>query len=258
MSDYSTIIVENHDGVTTVTLNRPEAMNAFTLQMVYEFRDLWQQLRTDDDTRVIVLRAAGERAFSTGLDVKEGWLDPRDVWTNFDPGVHLGPKRNDVWKPTVLAIHGMFAGGAFYWLNESDIVICSPDAQFFDPHVTYGLVAACEPAGLLRRLPLGEVLRISLLGLDERVSAERMYQLGLVSEIVDRDALWARAHEHALSIARRPPAAIQGTVKAIWQTMDRGRIDGLEAAFLYTQIGNPIGRTQVDRATAKPASYHVR
>lgn len=63
----------------------------------------------------------------------------------------------------------MAAEGAFYWVNEADIVICSEDATFFDPHVSYGMTEALEPIGLARRIPLGETLRIALLGLDERL-----------------------------------------------------------------------------------------
>ena len=76
------------------------------------------------------------------------------------------------------ALHGMVAGGALYWVNEADIVICSDDATFFDPHVSYGITAALEPSGLARRVPLGEALRMALLGLDERMSASRAGRSG--------------------------------------------------------------------------------
>jgi len=68
--------------------------------------------------------------------------------------------------------------GAFYWINEADVVICSADATFFDPHTTYGMLSALEPAGLARRIPLGEAMRIALFGLDERMGAERAYASG--------------------------------------------------------------------------------
>ena len=65
----------------------------------------------------------------------------------------------------ICAVHGMAAGGAQYWINESDIVVCSPDAQFFDPHVTFGMTTALEPIGMRWRAPLGEVLRWALMGM---------------------------------------------------------------------------------------------
>jgi len=252
--DYETITYELSEHVATVTLNRPDKMNAFNQRMCDEFEHLWNAVRLDDDVHVVVLQANGDRAFCTGVDVREGLDFPANVWSRSDPGVQLGPKHNKVWKPLVTALHGMVAGGALYWVNESDIVICSDDATFFDPHVSYGMTAALEPIGLLQRVPLGEVLRMTLLGLDERMSAERAREIGLVSEVVTRDALRPRAAEIARIIAAKPPAAIQGSVKAIWESLDMTRSGALQVGLSYTQIGNPIGVAQVDRdSIARPA-----
>src|SRR3546814_13078329 len=115
------------------------------------------------------------------------------------------------WKPVIAAVHGMAAGGAFYWLNESDIIICSEDATFFDPHVTYGMTAAMEPIGMTYKQHLGDVLRMTLLGNDERISARTAERIGIVSEVTALEALWPRAHDPARKIAAKPTAAIQGT-----------------------------------------------
>jgi enoyl-CoA hydratase/carnithine racemase len=158
----------------------------------------------------------------------------------------------------VAAVPGIAAGGAFYWLNESDIIICSEDATFFDPHVTYGMTSALEPIGLARRIPLGEALRWALLGLDERMSPQRALQIGLVSEVVPREELWDRAHELASLMAAKPAAAIQGTVKAIWESLDMTRSQALQIGLSYTQLGNPIGTAEVDRATATRPKPRIR
>jgi enoyl-CoA hydratase/carnithine racemase len=246
------------DHVATITLNRPEAMNSFTQRMLDEFGMLWQRVKTDDDIRVVVLRAAGDRAFSTGMDVKQGIDRHPNVWSQTDPSEQLSPKTNQVWKPLVCAVHGMAAGGAFYWLNEADILICSDDATFFDPHVSYGLTAALEPIGLARRIPLGETLRIALLGLDERLSARRALEIGLVSEVLPRADLWDRAGEIARIIAAKPPAAIQGTVRAVWESLDATRTQALRTGLSYTQLGNPIGKAEVDRAQVSRRAWTVR
>jgi enoyl-CoA hydratase/carnithine racemase len=251
--DYETVLVALEEHVATVTLNRPEAMNAFNQTMVNEFRDLWQRVRADDDIHVVVLRAAGDRAFCTGIDVKEGFRYTDNPWSAQDPGEGLSPKQNKVWKPVIAAVHGMVAGGAFYWLNDCDIIISADDATFFDPHVSYGLTSALEPIGLARRIPLGEALRWALLGLDERMSARRALEIGLVSELLPRDRLWGRAAELAQIIAAKPSAAIQGTVRAIWEThgLDRETAQGI--GWHYTAVGNPIGKAQVSRdAFVKP------
>jgi enoyl-CoA hydratase/carnithine racemase len=187
-----------------------------------------------------------------GIDMSE------NVWSQCDPGEALGPKQNRVWKPIVCAVHGMVAGGAFYWINESDIVISADDATFFDPHVSYGMTSALEPIGLARRIPLGEVLRWALLGLDERISAARALAIGLVSELLPSDELWARADELARIIAAKPPAAIQGTVKAIWESLDLPRSMAQQVGLGYTQIGNPIGTAEVSRDGFTKPKWQLR
>jgi enoyl-CoA hydratase/carnithine racemase len=252
--DYQTIIVDIADKVATITINRPAAMNSFTRRMMEEFAHLWKAIAVNDDVHCCVLRAAPGRAFGTGVDVKAARepdgtvVDLDNIWHAEDPGNFLGPKAMHCWKPVVAAVHGMAAGGAFYWLNEADIIICSEDATFFDPHVTYGMTAALEPIGLSYRLPLGDVLRMALLGNEERIGAGTALRIGLVSEITTLADLWPRAHELALAIAAKPPAATAGTVKAIWQSLDLPRSVALQLGLKYCQIGNPVGVPQVDRA----------
>jgi enoyl-CoA hydratase/carnithine racemase len=243
---YSAIRYETTpDLVATITLDRPDALNAFDRTMCEEIRSAWQRIKADPAVNAVVLRAAGDRAFCAGLDVKKAYGQPDDVWNHEDPGELLSPKWQKVWKPVVCAVQGMCTAGAFYFLNEADIVICSHDATFFDSHVTYGMVSALEPVGLMRRIGLGETLRIALSGNDERVSAETALRIGLVSEVVAREALWPRAHEIAATIASKPSAATQGTVRAIWESLDRPYRAAMEQGLLYTRLGNPIGMAEV-------------
>ena len=186
--ELETILYEvSSDNVATITINRPDKMNTFTKQMVDEFQHIWQVISADDNVNAVVLRAAECRAFSAGVYLTSNTTD-HELFSPYlsgeDPGVGLCPKTNHCWKPVITAVHGICAGGAFYWLNESDIIICSEDAEFFDPHVTYGLTAALEPIGALARLPLGEVLRMALLGNDERITAQTALKISLVSEVV--------------------------------------------------------------------------
>jgi enoyl-CoA hydratase/carnithine racemase len=263
MSDYSTILVDKgEDKVAVVTLNRPEAMNSFNLAMMDDFRRFWHEVARDDGINAILLTAAPGRAFCTGVDVKDPGeiLRANDVWHVADPGESLGPKGNRCWKPVVCAVHGLTAGGAFYWLNEADIIICSEDATFFDPHVTYGLTAVLEPIGATYRIPLGDVLRMALLGNDERITAHTALRIGLVSEVVPNDELAARGREIAALIAAKPPAATQGTVRAIWESLDLTRSAAIQRGLAYTQLGNPIGMAQVDRAAimGRPRRHWLR
>jgi enoyl-CoA hydratase/carnithine racemase len=251
---YETIRFEtSEDRVATITLNRPEALNAFDRRMCEEVADAWRAVKDDPLVNAVVLRASGDRAFSAGLDVKKSYGQPDDIWNHEDPGELLSPKWQKLWKPVVCAVHGICTAGAFYFLNEADIVICSPDATFFDSHVTFGMVSALEPVGLMRRIGLAQTLRIALCGNDERVSAETALGIGLVTEIVERDRLWERAHEIAASVARKPSSATQGTVRAIWESLDRPYRAAMEQGLIYTRLGNPIGMAEIaERGADRP------
>jgi enoyl-CoA hydratase/carnithine racemase len=244
--EFGTIRYETSaDRVATITLDRPEVLNAFDRQMCEEMRAAWRLVKDDPEVNAVVLRAEGDRAFSAGLDVKKPYGQPDDVWNHEDPGELLSPKWQQVWKPVVCAVQGLCTAGAFYFVNESDIVICSPEATFFDSHVTYGMVSALEPVGLMRKVGLAHTLRMALSGNDERVTAETALQIGLVTEIAARDALWDRAHGIAAGIAAKPSAATQGTVRAIWESLDRPYRAAMEQGLLYTRVGNPIGMAEV-------------
>lgn len=260
---YETVLFDvNDDHVATITLNRSEAMNSFNIKMVDEFSHLWRRIADDDDIHAVVLRASPGRAFSTGADVKQapGSFGHSNIWTEGDPGESLSPKANRCWKPVVTAVHGMCAGGAFYWLNESDIILCSEDATFFDPHVTYGMAAVLEPIGARWRMPLGDVLRMSLLGNDERICAQTALRIGLVTEVTKADALWNRATALATAIAAKPPAAVQGTVRAIWESLDLPRTAAIQTGLKYCQISNPVGTAQINRSSimGKAKRYEIR
>ncbi|HEY8545885.1 MAG TPA: enoyl-CoA hydratase/isomerase family protein [Acidimicrobiales bacterium] len=248
------------DHVATITLNRPEVHNAWNDRMAGEISWAWETIRDDDGIHAVVLRANGEKAFCTGADVRGGttWFFSSNVWNTFDPGRTLSPKAHHrCWKPVVVAVHGMCAGGAQYFLNEADIIIASEDATFFDPHANAGIVSALEPIGMLHRgVPLGDVLRWALMGNEERITAATALRLGLVTEVVPREQLRDRAASIAASIAARNPRAVQGSVRAIWESLDMTRSIALQNGMAYTTIGNhprPEGPTGPPPGDGGPA-----
>jgi enoyl-CoA hydratase/carnithine racemase len=250
LGPFTSLLYDERDGVATVTLNRPEALNAFDEAMMRDLRKCWRQLRANDDVRVAVLTGAGDRAFCSGLDRTEtppGNADPEGLIGNKgrtpmhfdDPGELVSPKTAcDLWKPVIAAVNGMACAGAFYLLAETDIVIASDDATFFDPHVTYGMAAVYEPVMMLQRMPLGETLRMALLGAHERMSAQRAHQIGLVSEVVAPADLLATAQRLAAAIASQPALAVQATVRAIWYAQDLGYRQAVDVAKTLVQLGS--------------------
>src|SRR5262249_50621915 len=99
--------------------------------------------------------------------------------------------------------------------------------------------------GLMRRIGLGDTLRMALMGNRERVSAETALRLGLVTEVVARDQLWDRAHEIARVIASHPAVATQGSVRAIWESLDQPYRAAMDQGLMYTRLGNPVGLAEI-------------
>jgi enoyl-CoA hydratase/carnithine racemase len=250
MPEFETLLVNVDDGVAWVSLNRPEVRNAVNKQMQTELHSLWHAFRYDDDVRCIVLTGEGD-AFCTGIDRAEAvsesntdsmaagkYPDYPTAWMYDDPGRDLGPKTCDLWKPVIAAVQGMACGGAFYMLGEVEFIIAADDATFFDPHVTYGMTAAFEPIQMLSKMPFQEIMRLSLLGVHERMTAERAREIGLVSEVVPRQELRERAEWAARVIADSPALVIQGTMRALWTALEVPRTQAIGLANLFTRIGS--------------------
>ena len=238
-SSYETISVEIKNNVGIVTLNRPEVLHAFNEVMRAEIKGTWRAFREIDEVHSILLTASGDKAFCVGID-RSGEMtaleDSENLFgtsNNFmydDPGDDLGPKSCDLWKPIVCAVNGMCCGGAFYFLSECDVILASDNATFFDPHVTYGMPAVYEPIKMTQRMPLGEILRLTLLGNHERLSADTALRIGLISEVTSINELHETAVWIAEAIASQPPIAVQASLRAIWAANDLGRLNALSLA----------------------------
>ncbi|MFF4254258.1 enoyl-CoA hydratase/isomerase family protein [Streptomyces sp. NPDC001663] len=237
------LTADKDTGVATVTLDRPERLNAIDLTMRDELCEIWRELRFDDTVRAVVLTGAGERAFSTGLDRDSVVPQPNSPYMADDPLLRVGPKSNDLWKPVIAAVRGMACGGAFYLLGESDFLVADTTAVFFDPHTSYGMVSAYESVLMAQRMPYGEVARMMLMGTAERLSAGRAHDIGLVSELTEPGGALAAATECATVIAGYPPEGVQGTVRALWAAKEAALAAGFAQAPHLVSLGNlPAGR----------------
>ena len=230
-AEYETLLYEESDGVATITLNRPDKLNAFSPTMNREHVAAWESLRMNDDVRAIILTGAGDRAFTSGIDLTFAYPQPTSKLMINDELRYVGPKTNDLWKPVIAAVNGLACGAAFFLLGEVEMIIATEDATFFDPHLTHGMPAVAEPMFMLQRMPLGEIMRISLLGRHERMSAARAREIGLVQEVVPADQLMDSARWAAQVIADMPdPTAVEATVKAVWTAQYMSIHQALQAA----------------------------
>jgi len=219
-----TIQVELERRVGWLIFDRPHAGNAIDAQMFIDLEAAWRTLEADANVRVIVNTGNG-RAFQTGLDVrqladdKEALRASSRQTRDFDlrmTGWHCG-----VTKPVIAAVNGTCAGGGLHFVADADVVIASSDASFLDPHVSVGQVSAFETIGLLKKAPMGEVSRMALMGRHERLDATRARQLGIVSEVVEPDALRPRAQALAEDVATGDVDLLAVTKRALWQTLER-------------------------------------
>jgi enoyl-CoA hydratase/carnithine racemase len=242
---YQHLIVERHGPVGWLINNRPDQLNAMNAAMRSEFADAWLELDADPEVRVIVHTGEG-RAFQTGVDVSEiagdgvGFARYRDDMERFD--LHFTAWHQKVWKPVITAVNGICAGGGFHWVADADIVICASDSQFFDPHVSVGQVVSVEAIGLMRKMPAEAVMRMAFMGKYERMSAQRAYELGMVSEVVDPpEKLRERAQELGETIAKNSPAAMAATKRALAAALEHGLTEAckLGARELVSMWGHP-------------------
>lgn len=226
---------DRNGGIATITIDRPERGNSLAPNMQKVFRAIWADVRDNDDVRVAIIKAAGEKHFCTGFDVAEADRDDADeVFVNrpFADSVHWSPYQNSVWKPVICVVSGLCVGGGLHFVVDADIVVASENAAFTDTHVNVGMVGAIENIGLSKRLPLGAALRMTLMGRHYRMPARRAYELGLVDELAATPAEAARlADDMAEQMLGNSPQAMALSKQAIWGALEHSYADALEKGW---------------------------
>jgi enoyl-CoA hydratase/carnithine racemase len=225
--DFATIRYDVSDRIATITFDRPDRLNALSPEMIRELRQAYAMAEADDDVWITIVTGNG-RAFCTGADVTEIPDDGRVIYdepylstyAQWEAPQEGTPPFRTMTKPILAAVNGLCCGAGLDWVTTGDIVIASERAEFFDPHVSIGLVSGREVVRLARALPINIAMRIALMGRYERVNARRAYELGLVSEVVAHDALLDRAREIAGIVNRNAPLAVRGTRLAIRRGRD--------------------------------------
>jgi enoyl-CoA hydratase/carnithine racemase len=224
---YETILYEVADRIATITFNRPERLNAVNEQMISELNDAYTRAEGDDDVWTLIVTATG-RAFCAGADVEkipEDGKAPHEgrylsQYKQWEAPQEATPPFRTMAKPIVVAVNGLCCGAGMDLVTTGDITIATDDATFFDPHVSIGLVSGREMVRVARALPVNVAMRMALLGRQERLSAQRAYELGFITEIVRPDELQSRARELAQLVNRNAPLAVRGTRLAIRKGLD--------------------------------------
>ena len=180
------VTYESKDRIATITINRPEKLNALSNGVVAGLRDAMIRLRDSEDTCAIVT-GAGDRAFSVGADLKDPPRDP-GLWECM-PGVGV-----DVDKPLIAAVSGYCVGGAYVLVQFCDLAVASESADFFYPEAQIGFCGGLI-AGAAARLPHKIAMEFMLTG--KHFDAQRAYEVGMVNKVVPVGQQIAAAMEYA-------------------------------------------------------------
>jgi enoyl-CoA hydratase/carnithine racemase len=258
--DFDTILYEVEDRTAVITLNRPDRLNALSPEMIAELREAYGAAEADESVWTLVVTGTG-RAFCAGADVTEISPDGRVIYDEpylstypqWEAPQEGTPPFRTMTKPIITAVNGLCCGAGLDWVTTGDITIASDRAEFFDPHVSIGLVSGREMVRLARVLPTNIAMRLALTGRHERMGAQRAYELGMISEIVDHDRLLDRAKEVAALVNRNAPLAVRGTRLAIRKGLD---LPLHEAEIMGEAFRERVVRT--DDAREGPAAFNEK
>ncbi len=228
--------------IATLTLNRPDRLNAMNQELRDELRKAWLRVKSDGEIWCAIVTGAG-RAFSSGADVESlagGGFQRTDRWDELAIHERIKllpyPRRLNVHKPVIAAVNGVVGGASLDLVTESDIPIASERAEFVDPHVSIGYVSSHEMVNMARRVPVAYCLRMALLGSKERMRAEKAMQIGLVTEVVPHERLMDRARELAEMVCDNAPLAVWGTKMGILRGLGLPSEYAEEVAAGYLEV----------------------
>ena len=234
MSDL--VLYETDGAIATITLNRPDKLNAINWDMVQGLDDAFAAAASDDAVKVVILAANG-KAFCVGDDLQQAWEGERfeALMKRFKehPEEPEFTRQFDFPKPVIVAIQGYCFAGALELILWCDILLCSEDSQFATQFVQYGLTAGAVTFYRLPRL-IGHVNASYMLLTGERVPASTAQQWGLVTKVVPRDSLLDEAGAIAAKIASHPSdAAIQNTREGLRRSL-RATMDGQKDITIFS------------------------
>lgn len=237
--NFETIILEKKDHIATITLNRPEALNAITMQMFDEVKSALRDINEDDDIRVMVLTGAG-KAFSTSIDMQEGDAkvgqrlfaeksieEMRQIMRHRPQQVILGIRNLE--KPTIAMVNGLAIGDSFDWVLACDIRIGSERARFMNGFSITGLFPNTGSTWFYPRvMPLSRAFELLYTG--EWMQAEEAYKWGILNQVVPADKLSEETMALAHKIAEGPPASIRLIKLHTYKGLEIGFNTALEMA----------------------------
>jgi len=228
LSSFKTLVYEKNEGIAYVTLNRPQALNVYNIQMRDDLYEVLGAIKDDPDVRVAIFKGAGEKAFCAGADLSEFLTAPSPIFAR-----QVRFKR-DVWglflsipQPLIAAVHGFVLGSGIEIALCCDIRIASEDARFGLPEVGLGIIPAAGGTQTLPRI-VGRAKALEMLLTNRWIDGEEAYRVGLVNRVVPRSKLLETAEEMARKIASYNPMAVRNAKQAVVRGLDLPLVEGLD------------------------------
>jgi enoyl-CoA hydratase/carnithine racemase len=237
------VLVERCDGIALVVLNRPERLNAINEEIRREVPGAMASLESDASVRAIVLRGAGERAFSAGQDLGEAaGFGAGDVerWFRGQHAMFAAVRASN--KPTVAALLGVAAGAAYQLALYCDLRVGHAELRIGQPEVNTGLGSIMGTSQMMWHVPLSINAELSLAG--ELISGERAHGLGLVNRLVRKEDVLDEALSVARQLASRPPNAIRLTKERLRELTQAAFDELLPATIRYQRRAYESGEPQ--------------
>lgn len=227
------LIYEVKEKVATITINRPEVMNAMDTEVYSLLSKAWEDIRDNPDIWVAIITGAGEKAFTAGADLKStipGEREKADFWlTQKDMILNRGL---EVWKPIIAAVNGYCLAGGMTLLFATDIRIASSNAVFEISEVKRGILPGNGGTQrAVKQLPYAIAMEMLLLG--RRLNAQEAYNFGLINKIVPQKDLLSTAEEYARKLCEHGPLALRAVKELAIRSQSIPLEDGirLETAF---------------------------
>jgi enoyl-CoA hydratase/carnithine racemase len=217
---YENLVCELKEGILTITLNRPEVRNAFNWDMHLDLNYALMDANEDEDVRVVIIAGAGHKAFSGGLDLKEGmkgWYKPREG-RDYEDLIKLMVK--DYTRPVIAAINGYAVGWGCTLSLLCDIRIAAESARMSMRFTQVGLIPEAASSLLLPQIVgLANALELALTA--KTIDAKEAFRIGLVNRVVPDSELMPEAVEMAKSIAEKSPVAIRFAKRGFWDALEQ-------------------------------------
>jgi enoyl-CoA hydratase/carnithine racemase len=217
------LLYEQAGPVVTITLNRPERLNAISIELRRRLAEAFRRFDADTEARVAILTGAGERAFSAGADLREMSEQAIGAFAG-GRAESTGRYGSQTWKPTIAAVNGLALANGWMLAQDCDIRIAAEHAEFAITEAKWSRGSAYA-VPLLWMLPLGVGLEVLFTG--ERFTARRLYELGFVNRVVPAAELMPAARGLAETIAENAPLTIRAQKESMYRAMDLGRQNGL-------------------------------